>query len=591
MFLVGCAGNGTGEVPDGRRVLVVDPETATLDLAPGQSGSVQFFLTSSNVPIGGQTVSFSIVDPDMAEGATLGSPSTVTNASGAAAVVVHAGLKTQFKVRARSLTAEAQAVIIVAVGADGLVRPVPFFGPSSLHAKSSVAITVRLLDGWACRDIIPARPPEAVRKDLEAPAMGGPTNKPFTAVNVNESSAIVARALGTHGGAVAAGCVDVAGASLLADGVVDVAVRLDDVVPNPTGSDPGTPGFFEVTSTFEPTPPLPAAVALAAEWRNLADCPLDPAQLLLDCTIDALSAPSPGDPLDCVPATAPGAETALGDALTARRSAFISDVAGGGSNCRGTWFDSPRNTVLGIDAIVLGLYGSPLKPAIAALPAVAEEAAHLLDSFSLASTFEVELGVAPSNFLIAHRLRTIMFGPPTRLDEVELGPLGLPVLEARTTATTRDDQLMIDRHGFTMRLGTVAKSAFEKITSRYYDVTGDAVSLAGLIAFQAHSDDNTAAGCEAIDRALCPRVGAATGCLKAACDAGVLALGARLARTFDALDGAGLDLQLAGSALPIDTQGGGLAIQLLGTWTAEFQTNLGRAQVTESFEGSRRTER
>ena len=37
------------------------------------------------------------------------------------------------------------------------------------------------------------------------------------------------------------------------------------------------------------SPSFPGAADLAAPWRDLSDCPLDPAQMWLDCTIDALS--------------------------------------------------------------------------------------------------------------------------------------------------------------------------------------------------------------------------------------------------------------------------------------------------------------
>src|SRR5205823_9595059 len=107
--------------------------------------------------------------------------------------------------------------------------------------------------------------------------------------------------------AVAAGCVDVPAGSLLPDGMVYVALPLDAVAPDPTGT-------FDVTSAFAFSPPLAAAAPLAAPWRDLADCPLDPAQLWLDCTIDALSGTSADDPLDCVPAASPGGEGPLGDA-------------------------------------------------------------------------------------------------------------------------------------------------------------------------------------------------------------------------------------------------------------------------------------
>src|SRR4029079_4370380 len=65
-------------------------------------------------------------------------------------------------------------------------------------------------------------------------------------------------------------------------------------------------------SPARPLRVAPGSRASAAPGRDLSDCPLDPAQLLLDCIIDALSPETAADPLDCRPNPAPGGEGTLG---------------------------------------------------------------------------------------------------------------------------------------------------------------------------------------------------------------------------------------------------------------------------------------
>jgi hypothetical protein len=101
---------------------------------------------------------------------------------------------------------------------------------------------------------------------------------------------------------------------------VQVAVPMVDVGPDPVGQ-------YKATSKLVIAPPLAAAEELAATWRDLTDCPLDPAQRWLDCTIDALGPTSDADPLDCVPATTPGGDGALGDDLGALRRALAGPTA------------------------------------------------------------------------------------------------------------------------------------------------------------------------------------------------------------------------------------------------------------------------
>jgi hypothetical protein len=578
-----CAGGEPGMVPSDASLLTADPETLQVD--PNGTGTLRFVLTSGSVlPIAGQTVSFTIVDNPYvegveAQGARLSVASGTTDRSGAVTVQVLAGRETRFDVRAQAGSAEAMVNVDVVAGQVGSIIVAPYFDPGSRFAVDPDGagintILVRFFDRTQCREHSLVHVPTTVRTEM-LPAKGGTAR--FDSVSTTQPSAIFAEAQGDLGTPVAVGCVDLPGASVLPNGLVEVALPLYDAVPDPSSA-------FAVTSTFDFDPPLAAAAAIAAPWRDLSDCPLDPAQLLLDCTIDALSLATPGDPLDCRPSPIPGAEGPLGDALLARRGDLLP-----ATECRG-----PRSADMGIslDAIAMGLFGAPKPALIAALPAISEDAAHVLDAPMLFSTLDVRPGAEADHYLIAHTLTGAHFALPGGGEaDVPLTPLALPNVTAYTEAITRDGLLVVDRHGFSLRLGRVARAGFGAAALVPRRSPGTAGGLVAAIAALASTDEGLVTGCAAFDRVLCAVVDAPPGCLAAACPAGLTMLAAQLDKAFDAADGAGLDLYLSGSAPLIDTNMDSWADLLatsadgIAAWSAEVRTNLGVARMTAELTG------
>jgi len=365
---------------------------------------------------------------------------------------------------------------------------------------------------------------------------------------------------------------------------VQVALPLYDTSPDPIGS-------YTLSTPLHFAPPLDAAAVIARVWRDIGDCPLDPAQLLLDCTIDALSPATDADPLDCVPSPVPGGEGTLGDALIARRGTPIVDLAGAVTSCRAA---SDGSMAPSLDAIAMGLFGPLTPPLVVALPAIGADAAHVLDRVDLTSSLTVLSTGRPDEYVVTHVLTGARFGS----EVVSLATLALPALTAYTTGTTRDGLLVIADHGFSLRLGRVGRAGFglsalkPRLPESY---TADAGGLIKALADLARADDNTN-GCAAFDRVLCGAVGKPESCLAAACPAGLSALVARLDAVFDAADGTGLDFYLSGSAPLIDMHGDGLAHQLgsnlsetdaIASWTVDLRTATGPARLTTSFTGAR----
>jgi hypothetical protein len=344
------------------------------------------------------------------------------------------------------------------------------------------------------------------------------------------------------------------------------------------------------------------AVPIAAGYRQLSDCPLDPAELLLDCTIDALSPTTAQDPLDCVPAPGPGAEGAIAAKLIARRGVPIVDGAGAATGCR-----SARDVdgQVSFDAVVLGLYGTPRPAVLVDLPAIANDAAHLFDHIKLASTLQLEPEGTPSTYTVTHRLVSAEFAntpPPDAMPgsrftaAIDIPGYPVPVPQAFGLATTAEDELLLGEHGFTLRLGSLARAGFAAVALDRRGIAGGATGLMTTIAGLAHSENGTYRGCAAIDHALCAEIGEAPGCLVTACGNGMTAFAAHLDDLFGAVDGAGLDLYLAGTATLHDSHRDGTAGRIgassgdpngAGTWSFELRTRNERRTVSASFVGLR----
>jgi len=180
--------------------------------------------------------------------------------------------------------------------------------------------------------------------------------------------------------------------------------------------------------------------------------------------------------------------------------------------------------------------------------------------------------------------------------DVDLEPLALPAQTAYTTGATRGGLLVIDNHGFSLRLGRVARAGFPGIALIPRGVMSDVGGMIAAIAALARSEDGEVSACAAYDRVLCAALGSGPGCLATACPAGLGALAAKLDGAFDAADGTGLDFYLSGSAPLLDPHNDGVASVLgqvagdptaIASWSIDLRTATGRARVMASFSGVR----
>jgi hypothetical protein len=571
LLAAACAGRNPGAPPaELGRVLTAEPDTVWI--RPGGTGAVTFALrTLEGTPVPDAAVTFAIVDDPtnpgvMAQGATLASASGVTDGMGMVDAQVMAGLLTTFRMRASADGAEADAVIVVAPDVVGSVDVAPFFPPGSRAAPLATTVEVLFFENSACVDISLRQPPTPVRPPRELAPEDGVAR--FDFVTTAFSHAVVGRAKDGHGALLALGCSDLPGRTLIAGGTVQIALPLPDASPDPVGS-------FAVTSEVAFAPPLAAAAALAAPWVDLGDCPLDPAQLWLDTTIDALGGAAPSD------------------TLAARRGAFLVGPDGTPTACRGARDESGA---VSVDAAVLGLFGSPLPQPVVDLGAIGDEATHLLDAITVRSQLDLRPSTSAALYQATHTLLDVVFGGADARKEVQLAALGLPALSADTTASVQDGALVVGAHGLTLRLGSAARVAFGTLGLAQRGLPQDAAGFLGALTALARSADGTRTGCAALDATLCAEASHPAGCLGDACTTGLAALAARLDGAFDAADGAGLDFYLAGSAPLFDRHGNGTADRIgdsqstppaPGTWTVDLHTGAGHASAAGTWDAVR----
>lgn len=577
--LLGCGDDRRpSALGDDRFVLTAT--IATVWLAPGGSQSIAFRLaTASGVAAANQRLEVSAVDdPDTATsepaGATLSASTVYTDMDGLATVRVTGGLKTIFQVVARHATAgSATAVVVVGGGARLAIVIVPVLGAPP-PAEPIADVELRFFDGQGCAGIDWARPPRPVRPARKL-ALGDEAELDF---DTSTTSAVVGRGFSASDRLIATGCVDLAGTPAGGSTGLRVALALARVVPSAGGT-------FELVSRFSLGRGMIAS-GVAATWRDLGDCPLDPAELWLDCAVDALDQ-SAGDPTDCVSSSE--MEGAVARAIGARRTAR----AATGARCRSAVLESGAAS---LDARLTGLFPSPGPRPLSELAALGEAATGLLDAVTLVSSLTFEPTAIPELGFGTHALLTASFSVGAAVGTVAVGPQGAPATTARfVPLMLRDDVLTFGAHGLSLRLGQLARAAFADIALAGRNLPRGASAFLGQLFGLAStgSDPARKVGCAAMDAVVCAEIGAGAGCLHSACVLGEAALASALDASFSTADGEGLDFVLSGSAslLDVDNDGAadrlGDAVAAPGLWTAEFRARTGIESAPGTFTGTK----
>ena len=566
----GCQRETPSPLPDaaGASGLTLSAEPDSLVIRPGSSGRVKFLLRDGQgLPVPSYPLAFAVLDDGSGDGTTgaqLSSNQGLTDGNGSAVLEVIVGSLSSdnrpisFFVTATCPGSGAQAYITVTTNAYSVeILPVPAI--DLLGSTSIVSTKLLFYDDTTCGELdltnlnaAPTRP----RSPPPHPVAANSTWV-FSGVAASGSHAVVGLGFDSNTFIQIGGCVDIPGSSLIESETIRATLFMDRLFPVPLG-------IYQAKSDFRLAPAPSGLTTIQSAWGQWTRCPLDPARLWLDCTLDALSTNAATDPLDCIPV--PGTGGALGDLLSSRRGAVVAPDSGSSTSasdtpCRGPTVGPGNNPSL--EAVVAALFsGTNGQLQGAKLSAFPDEIASLLDEVRIDSQMTITASGADINsYTTRHDLLDVTFPDALATVTFNIPTLGLPVSSVSgILATLKAGQLSIPGHGFTLRLGTAARYAFEatSLKSRGAQDAGSLVKAVFALA-QEIDQGNVLSGCYALDAVVCDQLNQSRLCLLDACQRGLAALAARLAGAFDSLDGVGLDFFLSGSTPVVDLDGDGRA--------------------------------
>ncbi len=584
---VALACGGSSTTPDAavEGPLHIEARPESVAIKPGESRQIAFrLLDEHGTPVPDRVMQVSIVDDPAtkeseARGATLSFDRSITDSEGTVVLQVIAGLPTIFRVRASAMrAADANAVVFVNNATHGAAEIVP-----TLADQDESVTTVRLFfyDDGDCAHVSVDEPAATIRPVRVLPIDGTAV---YSSINTDGNHPVLGLGVDAAGRTRLGGCVDLPGASLLAQDTVRVALPLRSL---PIAVE----GRYRATSTFKFREPPLAGAGIPGAWKDLSGCALDPARLWLDCTIDAFAGDKSTDPLDCRPGTDEGP---IGNKLAARRGVLIPTPVDGTVKCR------QAIDVRGArshDAIVGALFPASKPPLLAGLADLGREAGQLVAGLRLQSTIALSGTSLPGQLQAEHRASIAEFTVAGLAVPIDLLELGVPAPTARfVPVVSRRKQLDFSTHGFTLRLGSAARAAFVRASLRPRAFPVDPTSLVTALFNMATYPDKAATqtGCAALDAVLCPDVGEARGCLLSACAAGLGALAKRLDAGFTALDGDDIDLLIGGTVPVLDRDGDRTADALGATtgvdgglWSGEIRARGGNSTISGTWMAER----
>ena len=322
--------------------------------------------------------------------------------------------------------------------------------------------------------------------------------------------------------------------------------------------------------------PVGSLDGVADAFAPLA-CPLAPADLFLDCLIDAGTSGA-DDPLDCVPA---GAD--LQGAL-ATLNHFRGDLLASG--CRGEIADpgvASLEKVLRDQLVAL----APTATQALGQAALPETVSQALAELKLSSELRFASTPASDRWIAVHVLRDATWADAggTESYTVDLSTEGLPRISAADIPVTFSaaGAFVIGAHDFSLRFGRLTREAAGELLFAPHGLPGDS---AGLVAvFTSALMDGHPGACDALDQLLCPAAGLVSPCLDSRCQDALDAMPAALDARLGAFDG-GADLLLEGTAHPAGGVGPVADYLSLGQWTVGLGRAGARTSLVATFRGT-----
>lgn len=585
LALVACSDDQPA--PDGgdpkRALQILNSGGQDVALRPNHEASLRLRYTDGlGTPVAHARVQFAIFgDP---KGSTLSADTAATDEQGAATIKVRAGAsQATFRVQVSAPGAAVTFYIEVTNAALGALRVQSSYS-GSLAQISLVKVIFNLVSGTTCSAIDPLAPPKDSR-ERSAGGIGQPVT--FGAVPLDRDYVVLGRAADAKGVARARGCLAVPRTVLEADQTVQVTMDLADLLPRVAGT------FTVTTRLVIPQGPgsaavWPRSVAEAVRpWVDLADCHHDPAQLMLDCVLDAAEG---SDPLDCVEPAKP--TTTRGMLLAAERGV----LAGA---CRG---DTTARGSLSLDKRLREVMESTGKAPLVALTKVEDQALAVIGTLSLETSLELAAPDAKGISLATHRLQQVTFGSAkTGQVSYKAQDIGLaaPRADSIRALISTNWQLDLARHELSLRYGLVARYALGDLVLAKAGLPGRSTALVAKLVgkIKQTQGSKSLSGCPALEAVTCEAARLGPGCLGQACAQGMAALATLLDRGFVALDShaqKGADMRMQGM-VPLLDDDADLRVDRLGSsgkpgvWT--FRLGLADQLVEPkeaSFTGKRK---
>jgi len=542
-------------------------ETSAVSVKSGGVVTLRFMLVAkSGGGVPGERVEFAAIRETDVTGATLSGASALTDGQGVATVNLTAGRPTKFEIAAQNPRAEPSRVLVTVIEAQVATLSVLLaldegFSPPRDIARAEISSYPDQL----CTTLSALRPPASAGGVISS-TLGAATD---VRIDRMRQTALLGRAFDSASGLVAVGCVDVTSSAVLPSVNARVSLPLSAVPLSPAAT-------YDVSAHFS-LARRNIAARIAAPWQDLTDCPLDPAQLWLDCTLDALgTSPGDADTIDCVLPTPTGqgssVPASLVDSIGARRGTFPA----GSPSCRTAVL---ADGGVSLDARLAALFPNPAASPAKDLVSIAALAAQVLDDFVVTSTLRLEATSSPGLYHGTHGLRGVAFTIGNQSVNTDVLGLGIAASEAHfIDILAAGSTLSVDEHHLALRIGTLAQLAFERAAGARLGLEpGTGIILKALFALAAtEPGPGQKTGCDALDALVCADVGAAAGCVLAACVAGQAALGNLLSSGFRSADGDGADLDLGGTVTMADTDADGIADALGGgpdtRWLAQFRS-------------------
>lgn len=513
------------------------------------------------------------------KGSTLSLSTTATDDNGEASVTVRAGASAAtFSVRVTAPQDKVTFYMVVTTAELGALSIQSQY-TGSLPLLSLTKVTYYLTHDATCATVDLLKPPVDARERTTTLVQ----TVSFKAVPLDKDHAVLAQARDAKDVVRAVGCVDVPRTVLKPDRAVMVWLALWDQLPRVRGT-------YDLVTTFTiplggaaASWPRPVADALAP-WTDLSDCHNDPAQLLLDCVIDAVDG---GDPLDCrLPATGRSAKTT---ALMTERGVLS-------AGCRG---DTTARGSPSLDKTVIQIISGNHKATLTALTKVPGAALGALGKVQLEST--LELGPLDAGGVTAarHTLQIVTFLSAKAKMAHKVSQIGLPAVQAlgvKATVAT-NWHLTLARHQLSLRYGLMARQAMGELVLAKAGLPGSSPALAAKLAGLVDTTfgGKPFSGCPALEVLACKAARLGAGCLGTACARGLAAMATYLDAGFAAMDAhSGPDLSLEGSVDLLDGDGD-LKVDALGAaespgvWTTTLAMAGYKVEPKEaSFVGKRR---